>query len=111
MSRQYHTSVERGLVVDTAVLAVQYALSGQGIALCDTNLFAEEIRQGRLVKPFDVTMDDGYGYYLVTHPEGLGDTAIAMFRSWLIERFGTGSSVADAGSNAEPAVHLVVSNE
>lgn len=104
-------SVERGLVVDTAVLAVQYVLSGQGIGVCDTNLFAEEIRQGRLVRPFDVTMDDGYGYYLVTHPEALGDTAIAMFRSWLIERFGTGSSAAEAGSQAEPSVHLVVSNE
>src|SRR5580704_5338843 len=33
--------VERGLVFDTAVLAVQYALSGQGLALVDTNLFAE----------------------------------------------------------------------
>src|ERR1700726_1203058 len=35
---------ERGLVFDTAVLAVQYALSGQGVALCDTHLFADEIR-------------------------------------------------------------------
>src|SRR5215468_8010790 len=34
---------ERGLVFDTAVLAVQYALSGQGVALCDPNLFGEEI--------------------------------------------------------------------
>src|SRR5271163_493071 len=74
---------ERGLVFDTAVLAVQYALSGQGLALVDTNLFSEEIRTGRLVKPFDVTLDHGYGYYLITHPEGLSDTAIALFRSWL----------------------------
>ena len=44
-------NVERGLVFDTAVLAMQYALSGQGIALVDTHLFAEEIRAGRLVKP------------------------------------------------------------
>jgi DNA-binding transcriptional LysR family regulator len=97
---------ERGLVFDTAVLAVQYALSGQGLALVDTALFAEEIRSGRLVKPFDVTLDHGYGYYLITHPEGLGDTAIALFRSWLIERFGT-----RVASSAEPQMHLAVSNE
>ena len=96
---------ERGLVFDTAVLAVQYALSGQGIALCDTHLFADEIRSGRLVKPFDASLDDGYGYYLITHPEALGDTAIALFRSWLIERFGTPPKAADS------AVHLAVSNE
>ena len=96
---------ERGLVFDTAVLAVQYALSGEGICLVDTNLFAEEIRTGRLVRPFDATLDDGYGYYLITHPEGLSDTAIALFRSWLIERFGTTATAAN------PPLQLAVSNE
>jgi hypothetical protein len=42
---------------------------------------------------------------LVTHPEGLGDTAIALFRSWLIERFG------NAPDAAAPNLHLAVSNE
>jgi DNA-binding transcriptional LysR family regulator len=98
-------NVDRGLVFDTAVLAVQYALSGQGVALCDSNLFAEDIRAGRLVQPFDAVLDDGYGYYLITQPEALGDTAIALFRSWLIERFGSRAKAA------EPAVHLAVSNE
>ena len=103
-----HTlNVERGLVFDTAVLAVQYALSGEGLALVDTTLFEEEIRTGRLVRPFDVSVDDGYGYYLITHPDGLSDTAIALFRSWLIERFGSGSSVAPA---AAANLHLAVSN-
>ena len=98
-------NIERGLVFDTAVLAAQYALSGQGIALVDTNLFAEELSSGRLVKPFEATLDDGYGYYLTTHPEALGDTAIALFRSWLIERFGSRSTAAT------PPVQLAVSNE
>jgi DNA-binding transcriptional LysR family regulator len=97
--------VERGLVVDTAVLAAQYALCGQGIALVDPNLFAEEIGAGRLVSPFEATLDAGYGYYLTTQPEGLGDTAIALFRSWLIERFGMRAAVAT------PPVQLAVSNE
>jgi DNA-binding transcriptional LysR family regulator len=97
-------NVDRGLVFDTAVLAAQYALSGQGIALVDTNLFAEEISSGRLVKPFEATLDDGYGYYLTTHPEGLADTAIALFRSWLIERFGTRAAMTN------PSLQLAVSN-
>jgi DNA-binding transcriptional LysR family regulator len=97
-------NVERGLVFDTAVLAAQYALGGQGIALVDTKLFAEEISSGRLVKPFEATLDDGYGYYLATHPEGLADTAVALFRSWLIERFGTRTAVSN------PSLQLAVSN-
>jgi DNA-binding transcriptional LysR family regulator len=98
-------NVERGLVFDTALLAVQYALSGEGIALIDNYLFGDYIRTGRLIKPFDNILDDGYGYYLVTHPEGLSDTAIALFRSWLIKRFG------NATGGAAPNIHLAVSNE
>jgi DNA-binding transcriptional LysR family regulator len=106
-ARQYRVesvNFEGGVVFDTAVLAVQYALSGTGIVLVDTNLFNEEIRAGRLVRPFDVTLDDGYGYYLITQPEGLSDTAIALFRSWLIERFGNRPELAD------PPLRLAVSN-
>jgi DNA-binding transcriptional LysR family regulator len=101
----HSTNVERGLVFDTALLAVQYALSGEGIALIDNYLFGDYIHTGRLVKPFDNIVDDGYGYYLITQPEGLSDTAIALFRSWLIERFG------NATGAAAPNIHLAVSNE
>jgi DNA-binding transcriptional LysR family regulator len=98
-------NVERGLVFDTAMMAVQYALSGDGIALVDTYLFGDTLRTGKLVRPFDNALDDGYGYYLTTHPEALSDTAIALFRSWLIDRFGTGDG------KSSPAIHLAVSNE
>ena len=97
--------VERGLVFDTALLAVQYALSGEGLVLVDLNLFGEELRSGRLVRPFDAVLDDGYGYYLITHPEALSDTAIALFRSWLIEHFGPRKP------GDETPVRLAVSNE
>ena len=101
----HNLNVERGLVFDTALLAVQYALSGEGIALIDTYLFGDYVRTGRVVTPFDNLLDDGYGYYLITHPEGLSDTAIALFRSWLIERFG------NVASTAASNLHLAVSNE
>lgn len=96
--------VERGLVVDTAVLAAQYAMGGQGVALLDPNLFGEEIAAGRLVKPYAAELEDGFGYYLTTHPEALGDTAVALFRSWLIERFGNRAQAASP-------LALAVSNE
>ncbi|GAC1306293.1 MAG: transcriptional regulator GcvA [Steroidobacteraceae bacterium] len=107
-ARQSHLqpgSVERGLVFDTAMLAIEYVLSGEGIALVDTYLFGDYVRTGRLAQPFAETLDDGYGYYLTTHPEALSDTAVALFRSWLIERFGTAAGVAP------PAVRLAVCNE
>ena len=97
-------NVERGLVFDTAMLAVQYALSGEGIVLVDSYLFADHVRTGRLVRPFSESLDNGYGYYLITHPDALSDTAVALFRSWLIERFGPTQGPAEG-------LHLAVSNE
>jgi DNA-binding transcriptional LysR family regulator len=80
--------VERGLFFDTAILAAQYALSGEGVALLDRHMFVADIEAGRLVAPYDRVLEDGYGYYLNIHSEDLADPAIALFRSWMIQRFG-----------------------
>lgn len=80
-------AVDRGLVFDTANLAAQYAKSGEGVALLDPLLFQDELSSGALVQPFDIWLDDGYGYYLLSHSDDLVNEAIAMFRSWMILRF------------------------
>ena len=59
------------------------------------------------MRPFAATLDDGYGYYLITHPEGLSDTAIALFRSWLIERFGTAAAPEHSPAGASCCVQRV----
>lgn len=78
---------EKGLAFDTALSAMQYAMSGGGVALADVDMFAGEIADGRLVAPYGEVFEEGYGYYLKFHPEDLADPAIALFRSWLISRF------------------------
>ncbi len=90
--------VDRGIVFDSAPLAVQYALSGDGVALADPLLFEDDIRAGRLVQPFDLWVEEGHGYYLSTHPEDLSNEAVALFRTWLIARF--------AGAGAAPPVEF-----
>ncbi len=78
---------DRGLAFDTALSAVQYAMAGGGVALADIDMFAEEIAAGRLAAPYDVVLEEGYGYYLKLHPEDLANPAVSLFRSWLIGRF------------------------
>ena len=80
-------AVDRGLVFDTQQLACQYAMLGDGLTLADPLLFQEDIKAGRLVQPFDIWLEEGFGYYLTTHPEDLSNEAVALFRSWLIARF------------------------
>jgi len=97
-------------VFDTEILTVQYVLSGSGIALIDLDLFRDHLTAGRLVQPYDTTFNDGFGYYLVTDPEALSDTATALFRSWLIEQFGPGANAtraaaADSAAANPPGVH------
>jgi LysR family glycine cleavage system transcriptional activator len=78
---------EKGLAFDTALSAVQYAMSGGGVALADIDMFAGEIRAGRLVAPYEAVFEEGYGYYLKFHAEDLADPVVALFRTWLIARF------------------------
>lgn len=78
---------DRGLAFDTASLAVGYAMNGDGVALADIDMFAPDIAAGRLVVPYDASVEDGFGYYLKLRPEDLGDPAIALVRSWLIAQF------------------------
>lgn len=91
---------ERGLAFDTATLAAQYALSGEGVVLLDVHLFAADLASGRLVTPFGTMFDTGYGYFLVAQLEDLADPAIARLRSWIIEHF---AHVARPAASAPPA--------
>jgi DNA-binding transcriptional LysR family regulator len=80
-------ATDGGLAFDTAIAAAQYAMAATGVFLGDYDMFAGELRDGRLVMPYATSADDGYGYYLKLHADDLADPAIAVFRSWLINRF------------------------
>jgi DNA-binding transcriptional LysR family regulator len=68
------------------------------VALLDTRMFAADLEAGRLMAPYDIVLEAGYGYYLTIHPEDLADPAIARFRSWMIERFGAEPAAAPAAA-------------
>jgi DNA-binding transcriptional LysR family regulator len=76
-----------GLAFDTAIASAKYAMTSGGVILGDVDMFAAEIAAGQLAMPYDAVIADGYGYYLKLHADDLADPAIAVFRSWLIERF------------------------
>lgn len=98
-------SPDRGLAFDTAISAVQYAMSGGGVALADVDMFEDEIQAGRLVAPYDFLFEEGYGYYLKIHAEDLSDPVVSLFRSWLIGRFqGRARGVGPAAEVVDTAV-------
>ena len=89
--RGLDVGVSRGLAFDTEALAVQCALAGGGVTLVDVEMFAAELAEGRLVTPFDdAACPSGFGYYLTVHPDDMADPAIALFRSWVVQRYAQG---------------------
>ncbi len=96
-----NVKVDRGIAFDTAQMALGYAMAGEGLALVDPLLFQSEIESGKVVRLFDIEIDDGYGYYLASDPDDLGETAISVFRSWIIRRFSRPPFARNASANAE----------
>jgi len=73
----------RGLRVNSAVMALQAAIEGHGIALARSVLVADDIREGRLARPFPQACPSQYAYYLV-YPEAVPlSRAASAFCVWL----------------------------
>jgi LysR family glycine cleavage system transcriptional activator len=82
------TDVPRGRTVRFvhSALAIQAAIEGQGIALGDSTLVADDLAAGRLIKPFELTLQGPpqFAYFLIS-PRGRATDAIeSVFRDWLL---------------------------
>ena len=73
-----------GLTFDIAVMAIQAAIDGLGIAMGRSAYVEADIAAGRLVVPFDVKLPAEAGFYVVTPEETAESAKIALFRDWLI---------------------------
>ncbi|HEX9446371.1 MAG TPA: transcriptional regulator GcvA [Dongiaceae bacterium] len=79
------TQASDGQIFDDEHVLFAATMSGQGIALVMRNLVDAEIRKGLLVPVFDLTMGDGWGYYVVHPPEMSRVPKVAAFRSFIFQ--------------------------
>lgn len=80
--------VRRGMAFDDASLALQAAIQGQGVALGRLTLAERDLREGRLVQPFDISVPNDYSYWLVYPPAQAERSDVAAFRAWLLAQAG-----------------------
>ncbi|MCO5066975.1 MAG: transcriptional regulator GcvA [Rhizobiaceae bacterium] len=75
-----------GLHFDESGSALQAAIDGQGVALGDSSLVADDLAAGRLVRPFDLVTASPpeFTYYVVSPIEVAENSAVAAFREWLL---------------------------
>jgi LysR family glycine cleavage system transcriptional activator len=78
--------VRRGLTFDVAYMSLEAAIDGLGVALGYAPYVEADIRAGRLVAPFDLTLQCSVGpdAYVVC-PEWLAQSReVSAFRDWLL---------------------------
>ena len=74
----------RGLRFSDESMALQAAVQGQGVALGNTALVADDLAAGRLVWPFSLCLPTMFAYYIVCPKATADDPSIAGFRDWLL---------------------------
>ncbi|WP_417307921.1 LysR substrate-binding domain-containing protein [Devosia sp.] len=80
-----------GPVYDDPALAFDAAISEQGVLMAVDMMSADTISDGRLVRPFDVSVEAAGGYWFVTAEARRLPRKVTLFRDWLKQE------VADSG--------------
>ena len=70
---------------DTMDLAITAAIQGLGVAIADETLVAEDIRAGRLMRPYAQSVKTGASYRLVLRVSQNNAAGLAAFRAGLLE--------------------------
>lgn len=71
-------------------MVIQAAVAGQGVAVVGETLAADELKAGRLVRPFAETIPTDYSYYLVYLEAAAERPKIVAFRDWILAEAAAG---------------------
>jgi hypothetical protein len=75
----------RGPMFSDSSHTMQAAIDGQGIALARSSLLGNDVRNGVLVRLFDIVVPFPRKYFLVYPPRLADSPKLAPFRQWLFE--------------------------
>jgi LysR family glycine cleavage system transcriptional activator len=78
----------RGLRFNQSSLVLEAAILGRGIALAKETLAAQDIAEGRLIRPFETRVPVDFAYYLVAPKSKLNLPKVSYFRDWILEEVG-----------------------
>jgi LysR family transcriptional regulator of beta-lactamase len=70
---------------DSSSVMIEAALLGAGVALAPVAMFERELREGRLVRPFDAEVVTG-SYWLTRLKSKEPGPAMRAFEGWIFEQ-------------------------
>ena len=77
-------NVEKGPFFNMTAMALDAAVSGQGVALARRALATQDLLAGRLVRPFAQTLTSDRGYFIACPQVTADRQKIVRFREWLL---------------------------
>jgi LysR family glycine cleavage system transcriptional activator len=98
---------ERGPRFSMEGMAVQAAVEGQGVALASGSLVGDDLKAGRLVRPFPPAAGEAtaFRYYLVYPEATAANPKVAAFRAWVMDE------VARDGEETAPPPSTALTGE
>jgi len=88
-----------GMVFEDSAMLLEAAAQGMGVALARSALIEQDLRTGRLVRPFDRHVASELGFWIVWRPDSRKLRRIATLRDWLLSE-AAASRVAPAPQSA-----------
>lgn len=90
LSKVENPDPEGGIVFSDMNLVFSAAIAGQGIAMGDELTGRRALKDGRLVRPFDLAIKSPRSYFLVTEHAKAAHPALDAFATWLRARLAEG---------------------
>lgn len=76
---------QRGMIFEDSVMLLEAAAQGLGVALARSGLIEQDLRTGRLVRPFAVDIASELGFWAVWRADSRKLRRIHVLRDWLLE--------------------------
>jgi LysR family glycine cleavage system transcriptional activator len=67
------------------ITSLQAAIDGLGVMLGRSTIVDHDLREGRLVEPFNLRLASPNGYFLVSPSRSTHLAKVEAFRAWLLE--------------------------
>jgi len=86
----------RGPIFDSTRIAAQAAIDGLGVVMAPPTLFKDDLAQGRLFQPFELTVGTGKSHWLVVPEAWAERPKIKSFRNWVFSELAREAAEPDA---------------
>tara|TARA_R110002110_G_scaffold123298_5_gene299958 strand:- start:3322 stop:4161 length:840 start_codon:yes stop_codon:yes gene_type:complete len=78
--------VKRGPRFSVENMAIEAAINAEGVALVSHSAVVEDLKAGRLVRPFDLTVKSDIAYWLVCPDRHMRRAKVKVFHDWILAK-------------------------